>query len=135
MHQFFILYFAKLHLLYCINRQILILLLLKLKLTSAPVLAHPDGKYPFLLDTDASGSGIGAVLLQTYPDGKEKLIAYARRALVKTERQYCVNYFHFVRHFQSYLLGRPFTLRTDHGSLTWLHNFKEPEGQLARWLA
>ena len=45
---------------------------LKLKLTSAPVLAHPDGKYPFLLDTDASGSGIGAVLSQTYPDGTEK---------------------------------------------------------------
>ena len=33
-----------------------------------------------------------------------------------------------------YLLGRRFTLRTDHGSLTWLRNFKEPEGQLARWL-
>ena len=114
---------------------------LKLKLTSAPVLAHPDGKYPFLLDTDASGSGIGAVLSQTYPDGTEKVIAYASRALTKTERRYCVTrrellaIVHFVRHFRSYLLGRPFTLLTDHGSLTWLHNFKEPEGQLARWLA
>ena len=33
-----------------------------------------------------------------------------------------------------YLLGRQFLLRTDHGSLTWLWSFKEPEGQLARWL-
>lgn len=31
-------------------------------------------------------------------------------------------------------LGRHFVLRSDHGSLAWLHNFKEPEGQLARWL-
>ena len=40
----------------------------------------------------------------------------------------------FVHHFRPYLLGREFTLRTDHGSLVWLRNFKEPEGQLARWL-
>ena len=40
----------------------------------------------------------------------------------------------FVQHFRQYLLGREFTLRTDHGSLVWLKNFKEPEGQLARWL-
>ena len=40
----------------------------------------------------------------------------------------------FTRQFRPYLLGRNFRLRTDHGSLTWLRNFKEPEGQLARWL-
>ena len=40
----------------------------------------------------------------------------------------------FVQHFRPYLLGREFLLRTDHGSLTWLTNFREPEGQLARWL-
>ena len=36
--------------------------------------------------------------------------------------------------FRPYLLGRPFRLRTDHGSLQWQHNFKESEGQLARWI-
>ena len=40
----------------------------------------------------------------------------------------------FTQHFRPYWLGRHFELRTDHGSLVWLHNFKEPEGQLARWL-
>ena len=40
----------------------------------------------------------------------------------------------FTRHFRSFLLGGMFTVRTDHGSLTWLKNFKEPEGQMARWL-
>jgi hypothetical protein len=40
----------------------------------------------------------------------------------------------FSRQFRHYLLGRHFTVRTDHNSLTWLMNFKEPQGQLARWL-
>ena len=40
----------------------------------------------------------------------------------------------FIQHFRPYLVCRQFTLRTDHGSLTWLRNFREPEGQLARWL-
>ena len=39
----------------------------------------------------------------------------------------------YVQHFRHYLLGRHFELRTDHGFLTWLQGFKEPEGQLARW--
>jgi len=38
------------------------------------------------------------------------------------------------KQFQHYLLGREFTIRTDHSSLTWLLNFKDPQGQLARWL-
>ena len=58
----------------------------------------------------------------------------------KPERRYCVTrrellaVVFFTRQFRPYLAGRHFTLRTDHGSLTWLRNFKEPEGQLARWL-
>ena len=67
-------------------------------------------------------------------------MAYASRALSKAERQYCATrkellaVVAFTHHFRPYLLGRTFTVRTDHGSLTWLRNFKEPEGQLARWL-
>ena len=40
----------------------------------------------------------------------------------------------FVHYFRSYLFGQCFLLRTNHSSLTWLQNFKEPEGQLARWI-
>ena len=41
----------------------------------------------------------------------------------------------FIKHFHHYLCGRRFSLRTDHASLKWLVNFKEPEGMLARWQA
>jgi len=38
------------------------------------------------------------------------------------------------RIFRSYLIGTPFTIRTDHGSLTWIQKFKQPEGIIGRWL-
>ena len=92
------------------------------------------------MDTDASNVGIGAVLSQVQDDGKERVIAYGSRVLSKAERRYCVTrrellaVVYFLQHFRPYLLGRHFTMRTDHGSLSWLKNFREPEGQLARWL-
>ena len=113
---------------------------LKQWLTSAPILALPLFSNQFVLDTDASDVGIGAVLSQKQPDGSERVIAYASRVLSKPERRYCVTRkellaaVSFIKHFRPYLLGNPFLLRTDHSSLTWLYNFKNPEGQLARWL-
>ena len=40
----------------------------------------------------------------------------------------------FVKHFKHYLYGQKFLVRTDHSSLKWLMNFKNPEGQIARWI-
>lgn len=37
-------------------------------------------------------------------------------------------------HFKHYLIGRKFKVRTDYESLGWITNFKEPHGQVARWL-
>jgi len=109
---------------------------LKHKLTNAPILAFPDFTKPFLLNTDASLLGIDAVLSKEI-DGQEKVIAYASRTLSKSERKYCVTrkeLLTVIRRFRPYLLGRKFTLRTDHSSLKWLQQLKEPEGQMARWL-
>ena len=108
-------------------------------LTRAPILAHPNDDGQFLLDTDASGVCIGGVLSQVQ-DGKEHVVAYSSKSLNTAETNYCVTQkelwavVYHVKHFRYYLYGRHFTIRTDHGSLRWLHRFKEPEGQLARWL-
>lgn len=113
---------------------------LKSKLMNSPVLSYPDPKGgDFVLDTDASNRAIGAVLLQMQ-DGEEKVIGYFSHALGKAETNYCVTrkellaIVEAVKHFHCYLYGRRFRLRTDHGSLRWLLNFKDIEGQLARWL-
>ena len=112
---------------------------LKTRLTSAPILALPDWSKPFTLDTDASDTGVGAVLSQSN-GGDETVVAYGSRTLSKSERHYCATKKEllavvvFLEHFRPYLLGRPFTIRTDHGALTWLQTFKQPEGQIARWL-
>ena len=108
-------------------------------LVTAPILAYPKIEEPFILDTDASNVGIGAVLSQKL-EGKEHAIAYGSRCLSNPERRYCVTrrellaIVYFVKYFLHYLYGRQFLLRTDHGSLRWLFNFKEPEGQVARWI-
>ncbi len=113
---------------------------LRHRLCTAPVLAFPDFTKPFILDTDASNKGIGAVLSQLDDQNQEHVIAFASRMLSKSERRSCVTRCEllavvvFTQQFRPYLLGREFTLRTDHGSLSWLQAFKEPEGQLARWL-
>ncbi len=112
---------------------------LKHCLVSAPVLAYPRREGQFILDTDASQHGIGAVLSQVQ-DGDEKVVAYGSRALTKAEKNYCVTRkellacVYFMRHFRCYLLGRHFLARSDHAALQWIQSLKEPEGQTARWL-
>ena len=102
-------------------------------------MTYPDPDAEFILDTDACETGVGAVLSQNI-NGEEKVIAYGSRVLSKQERRYCVTrrellaVVHFVKVYRHYLVGRKFTLRTDHASLRWLKSFKEPEGQVARWL-
>ncbi|BHF79359.1 hypothetical protein SprV_0702247900 [Sparganum proliferum] len=102
-----------------------------------PDISNDAGK--FILDTDASDTAIGAVLSQQQPDGTERVIQYLSRSLTKAERRYCVTrkemlaLTHFVEECRPYLQYRPFVVRTDHSALTWLRNFKNPEGQVARW--
>ena len=108
-------------------------------MSEAPVLSYPDKDATFILDTDASDYGIGAVLSQSI-DGKEYVIAYGSRVLSRTERRYCITrrellaVIHFIKLYKHYLIGKKFLVRTDHAALKWLKSFKHAEGQVARWL-
>ncbi len=112
---------------------------LKEALVTAPILGYPNPEGLFILDTDASESGMGAVL-QQQQDGQEKVISNFSRCFSKSERRYCVTrrellaIVESVKHFHIFLYGRPFLIRSDHGALSWLLRFKNPEGQMARWL-
>ncbi|UYV66258.1 K02A2.6-like [Cordylochernes scorpioides] len=112
---------------------------LKEMLVAAPILAYPRPGDSFILDTDASNTGIGGVLSQVQ-EGSERVIAYFSKTLSKPERNYCVTRKELlaivksIEHFHHYLYGQEFILRSDHASLQWLLNFKNPEGQLARWI-
>ena len=112
---------------------------LKEALTSAPVLGLPNDTDLFILDTDSSNYAVGGELIQIQ-GGEERVIAYGSYALTPEQINYCTTrkellaVVRFTRQFRHYLLGKQFVVRTDHSSLRWLLNFKEPDGQLARWL-
>lgn len=113
--------------------------LLKKHLSTSPILSFPTSSGQFVLDTDASGVGVGAVISQLQND-KEKVIAYYSKCLSKPEKHYCVTrrellaVISAIKFFHHYLFGRHFIVRSDHGALRWITNFKKPEGQIARWL-
>ena len=113
---------------------------LKKSLVSADVMGYPLNEGgDFILDVDASDVGIGGVLHQVQ-EGKEKVIAYASRALNRAETNYCITEKellaarYFIEYFRQYLLGRRFVVRSDHQSLVWLFKLKEPRGKIARWI-
>ena len=94
---------------------------------TAPVLAFADFEQPFLLETDASGNGLGAVLSQKQEDGKFHLVAYASRGLKSSEKNYHSLKLEFLAlkwavtdKFKEYLQYKPFTVKTDNNPLTYI---------------
>ena len=103
---------------------------LKLDLTSAPVLAYPDYGKPFLLETDASLKGLGAVLSQEDNNGNMHVISYASHTLKPYEKS-MQNYssaklellalkWSVCEKFRDYLIGSKFTVLTDNNPLTYV---------------
>ncbi|CAG8700505.1 10640_t:CDS:1, partial [Ambispora gerdemannii] len=93
------------------------------KLTNAPILLYPDYKKKFILATDASKLGLGAILSQLDPNRNERPVAYVSRGLSPAERNYaihemeCLAVVWAVKYFRQYLLEQKFDLITDHVGL------------------
>ena len=99
--------------------------LLKTRLLQAPKLAFPNFRHPFVIDTDASETALGAVLSQII-DGEERPIAFESRVLSKTEVNYAttkreaLGNVQAMQWFRPYIYGSQCIVRTDHASLQWL---------------
>lgn len=111
---------------------------LKLLLTKKPILQLPDQTRPYVLRTDASECGIGAVLLQEH-EGMLFPVMYASRKLSTAEKKYCtmekecLAIVWAVKKFNIYLYGKEFTLQTDHQPLIYLNRAKYENGRIMRW--
>ena len=120
---------------------------LKATRLQAPILAFPDFDKPFLLETDASGKGLGAVLLQKQSDGRYHPIAYASRIMSETEQRYHSNKQEFLalkgavtEQFHEYLspYGKnrnEFVVRTDNNPLTYIFSSANLDAAGQRWVA
>ena len=114
---------------------------LKSRLTSSPILRLPISSegHPFIVRTDASDVGIGAVLLQEF-EGEGRLpIAYASKKLLPRERNYsviekeCLGIIWGIEKFRKYLYGVEFLLETDHKPLSYLQTAKVLNPRIMRW--
>ena len=112
---------------------------LKHALTHAPVLTFPDYQLPFIMCTDASGLGIGAVLMQQKEGHHPQVIAYASRVLTAAESKYSVTHLEALaviwglKHYRDIIYGYDITVHTDHSAVTSLFQTKNLTGRLARW--
>jgi hypothetical protein len=108
---------------------------LKVLLTTAPLLAQPDIKKPFVVYCDASGSGLGCVLMQ-----EGQVIAYASRQLRRHEEHYPTHdlelaaVVHALKIWHHYLLGNICHIYTDHKSLKYIFTQSELNMGQKRWL-
>ena len=111
---------------------------IKVILTKEPVLRLPDPTKTYFLQTDASDSGIGAVLMQKH-DGKLFPVCYASKRLSSAERNYstiekeCLAIVWGFKRFHLYLYGVSFVLQTDHEPLKYMNSAKFANGRLMRW--
>ncbi|KAJ1175570.1 hypothetical protein NDU88_000857 [Pleurodeles waltl] len=112
---------------------------LKQAMCSAPVLKAPDYSKQFIVQTDASEHGIGAVLSQTNDDGLDQPVAFiSRRLLPREQRWSAIEREAFavvwsLKKLRPYLFGTHFLVQTDHRPLKWLMQMKGENPKLLRW--
>ena len=120
---------------------------LKAACLQAPILSFPDFNKPFLLETDDSGRGLGAVLSQKQADGRYHSVAYASRVMNETEQRYHSNKQEFLalkwavtEQFHEYLspYGKnrnEFVVHTDNNPLTYIFSSANLDAAGQRWVA
>jgi len=112
---------------------------LKRHVVNPPILRLPNFDEVFILQTDASDVGVGAVITQEDDKGVKHPVAFASRKLLPRETRYstiekeCLAIVWAVTKFQEYLYGREFILETDHQPLRYLGNAQYQNGRLMRW--
>ena len=112
---------------------------LKGKVASAPVLAYPAFNKDFVLETDASIQGLGAILSQLRSDDKLHPIYFASRALSPQEKNYSVTELKTlavvwaISHFHHYVYGNNLVVYTDQTAVKAILDAPNPSGKHARW--
>ena len=105
----------------------------------APVLAYPSFDRSFLLETDPSVEGLGAVFSQTQEDGQLHPVAYASRVLSPQECNYGITALETLAvvwatfHFHSYLYGHEVTVYIDHSAVKVVLEAPNLSSKHARW--
>ena len=109
--------------------------------TESPILAYADFKAHFILHTDASGDGLGAVLYQ-FQEGKQRVIAYASQSVTKSKRNYPFHKLEFMAlkwaitdKFHIYLYGSQFQVYMDNNPLTYVLTMAKLDATGHRWVA
>ena len=113
--------------------------MLKTRLIESPILAYPNFKRGFVLETDASVKGLGAVLSQGQEDQRLHPVAYASRALSAAEKNYSITELETlavvwaISHFRAYLYGHEVKVLTDHTAVKTILGAPNLSGKHARW--
>jgi transposase InsO family protein len=111
---------------------------LKRSISEDAMLSLPNNRDMFVLTTDASGVGVGAVLSQIQ-EGKERVIEYYSSIHNQAQKNYSTTEQELlaviaaIEHFRPYLLGRRFKLKTDHKALVYLFKTRNLKSRLLRW--
>jgi hypothetical protein len=104
-----------------------------------PLLLHrPDASREYVLQTDASGLGVAAVLYEER-NGLRNIISYSSARLNDAQHRYhineqeCLAVVFAIKKYRPYLEDKPFLLRTDNKCLLWLNGAKDSNAKLTRW--
>ena len=115
---------------------------LKQACMNSPVLAFADYTKDFLLETNASREGLGAVLSQKQEDGQFHPVAYGSQALTTYEKNYHSTKLEFLtlkwavtEYFKEYLLYQPFLVKTDSNPLTYIMTTPNLDATGHQWVS